>query len=174
MPSGSACSSRPLLLPFLVTDVGDGDGTLVQTILLVLVEAEGVQGGVGGAHLLGVIHTGDGQHALGEEEVIAGEGLVSQLTQVPVLGISVGHQLVEDMVISLDLKLEGDTGLLQKVGLDIGGGDFGSGAEVDTDELSESGGVVVTDGLGVAVSLQRRIGLDNLLLERTGVRAKTV
>merc|ERR1719347_356532 len=160
-----------LLLPLLVADVGNGDGTLVQTILLVLVEAEGVQGGVGGAHLLGVIHTGDGQHALSEEKVISGEGLVAQLAELPVLGIGVGHQLVEDMVISLDLQLEGDTGLLQKVGLDIGGGDFGSGAEMDTDEFTESGGVVVTDGLGVTVGLKRRIGLDNLLLERTGVLA---
>merc|ERR1719495_134131 len=160
-----------LLLPLLVANVGNGDGTLVQTILLVLVEAKGVQGGVGGAHLLGVIHTGDGQHALSEEKVISREGLVAQLAELPVLGIGVGHELVEDMVISLDLQLEGDTGLLQKVGLDIGGGDFGGGAEVDTDEFTESGGVVVTDGLGVTVGLKRRIGLDNLLLERTGVRA---
>ncbi len=63
-------------------------------------------------------------------------GLVAQLAELPVLGIGVGHQLVEDMVISLDLQLEGDTGLLQKVGLDIGGGDFGSGAEMDTDEFT--------------------------------------
>merc|ERR1719347_1089834 len=160
-----------LLLPLLVTNVGNGDGTLVQTILLILAEAEGIQGGVGGAHLLGVIHTGDGQHALSEEKVISRKGLVAQLAELPVLGIGVGHQLIEDMVISLDLQLEGDTGLLQKVGLDIGGGDFGSGAEVDTDEFTESGGVVVTDGLGVAISLKRRIGLDNLLLERTGVLA---
>merc|ERR1739838_1017853 len=158
-----------LLLPLLVTQVSDGNGALVQTILLILVEAKGVQGLVRGAHLLGVIHTGDGQHALSEEEVISGEGLVAQLAELPVLGVSIGHQLVEDMVISFNLQLEGDTGLLQKVGLDISGGDFGGGAEVDTDELSESGGVVVTDGLGVAVSLQRRVGLDNLLLERTGV-----
>merc|ERR1719428_1289820 len=108
-----------LLLPLLVTDVGDGDGTLVQTILLILAEAKGIQGGVSGAHLLGVIHTGDGQHALSEEKVISWEGLVAQLAELPVLGIGVGHQLVEDMVISLDLQLEGDTGLLQKVGLDI-------------------------------------------------------
>merc|ERR1719315_538676 len=106
-----------LLTTLLVANVGNGDGTLVQTILLVLVEAEGVQGGVGGAHLLGVIHTGDGQHALSEEKVISREGLVAQLAELPVLGIGVGHELVEDMVISLDLQLEGDTGLLQKVGL---------------------------------------------------------
>merc|ERR1719308_742177 len=160
-----------LLLPLLVTQVGDGDGTLVQTILLLLVEAEGVQGGVGGAHLLGVIHTGDGQHTLGNVEVISGEGLVAQQAHLPVLGVSVGHQLVEDMVISLDLQLEGDTGLLQKVGLDLGGGDLGGGAEVDTDELTETGGVVVTNGFGVTVGLKRRISLDNLLLKRTGVRA---
>merc|ERR1712168_371427 len=158
-----------LLLPLLVTQVGDGDGALVQTILLLLAEAEGVQGGVGGAHFLGVIHTGDGQHTLGDVEVIAGEGLVAQLAHLPVMRVSVGHELVENMVISLDLQLEGDTGLFQKVGLDIGGGDFGGGAEVDTDELTESGGVVVTDGLGVAISLQWRIGLNNLLLERTRV-----
>merc|ERR1712198_186041 len=158
-----------LLLPLLVAQVGDSNGALVQTILLLLSEAKGVQGGVGGAHLLGIIHTGDGQHTLGDEEEIAGEGLVTQQAHLPVLGVSIGHQLVEDVVISLDLKLEGDTGLLQKVGLDIGGSDFVGGTEVNTDELTEAGRVVVTDGLGVTVGLQRRVGLNNLLLKGTGV-----
>merc|ERR1719391_960587 len=160
-----------LLLPLLVAQVGDGNGALVQTILLLLAEAKGVQGSVGGAHLLGVIHTGDGQHTLGNVEVITGEGLVTQQAHVPVLGVGIGHQLVEDVVISLDLKLEGDTGLLQKVGLDIGGGDLGGGTEVDTDELTEAGRVVVTDGLGVTVGLQGRVGLNNLLLKGAGVGA---
>merc|ERR1712198_757420 len=158
-----------LLPPLLVAQVGDSNGALVQTILLLLSEAKGVQGGVGGAHLLGIIHTGDGQHTLGDEEEIAGEGLVTQQAHLPVLGVSIGHQLVEDVVISLDLKLEGDTGLLQKVGLDIGGSDFVGGTEVNTDELTEAGRVVVTDGLGVTVGLQRRVGLNNLLLKGTGV-----
>merc|ERR1712131_11169 len=152
-----------LLLPLLVAQVGDSNGALVQTILLLLSEAKGVQGGVGGAHLLGIIHTGDGQHTLGDEEVIAGEGLVTQQAHLPVLGVSIGHQLVEDVVISLDLKLEGDTGLLQKVSLDIGGSNLQVRSEVNTDELTESGRVVVTDGLGISVGLQGRIGLDNLL-----------
>merc|ERR1719462_401040 len=86
-----------------------------------------------------------------------------------VLGVGLGHDLVEDVVISLDLQLEGDTGLLQKVGLDVGRGDLHVGAELDTDELTESGGVVVTDGLGVTVGLQGRIGLNDLFLEGTGV-----
>ena len=33
----------------------------------------------------------------------------------------------------------------------------------------EAGRVVVTDGLGVTVGLQRRVGLNNLLLKGTGV-----
>merc|ERR1712198_86365 len=160
-----------LLLPLLVAQVGDGDGARVQTTLLLLAEAEGVQGGVSGAHLLGVIHTGDGQHTLGDVEVITGEGLVAQQAHVPVLGVGIGHQLVEDVVISLNLELEGDTGLLQKVGLDIGGGDLGGGTEVDTDELTKAGRVVVTHGLGVTVSLQGRVGLDDLLLKGAGVGA---
>jgi hypothetical protein len=40
---------------------------------------------------------------------------------------------------------------------------------VDTDELTESGGVIVPDGLCVSVGLQRGICLDNLFLERPGV-----
>merc|ERR1719516_486608 len=158
-----------LLLPLLIAQESDGDGALVQTILLVLSEAKSVQGGVGGAHFLGVIHTGDGQHTLGDKEVIAGEGLVAQQAHLPVLGVSIGHELVEDVVISLDLKLEGDTGLLQKVGLDIGGRDLGSGTEVNTDEFTEAGGVVVTDGLGVTIGLKRRVGLDNLLFKGAGI-----
>ena len=35
----------------------------------------------------------------------------------------------------------------------------------------ETGGVVVTDGLGVTVGFQGRVGLDNLLLKGTGIFA---
>merc|ERR1712002_669543 len=158
-----------LLFPFGVAQVGDGDGALVTVILLRLTEAQSVKGGVGGAHFLGVIHAGHGQHTLTDEVESAGIGLGGQTAHGMVFGISVGHDLVEDVVISLDLQLEGDTGLFQKVGLDIGGGDLHVGAELDTDELTESGGVVVTDGFGVTIGLQGRIGLNNLFLEGTGV-----
>ena len=36
---------------------------------------------------------------------------------------------------------------------------------MDSDELSEAGGVVVPHGLGVAPRLQDGVGLDNLVLE---------
>ena len=41
-------------------------------------------------------------------------------------------------------------------------------AELDLDELSEAGGVVVPDGLGVTEGLEEGVGLDDLLLEDTG------
>ena len=38
-----------------------------------------------------------------------------------------------------------------------------------TEDTYETRGVVVTDGLGVTVGLQGRVGLDNLLLKGTSV-----
>ena len=46
------------------------------------------------------------------------------------------HQLVEDVVGSLHLLLEGDPGLLQEVGLDIAPGQLPLDVEVDPDELA--------------------------------------
>ena len=48
------------------------------------------------------------------------------------------HHLVEDVVAPLDLLLEGDPGLLQKVGLDVAARQFPLDVEVDADELSLS------------------------------------
>ena len=120
--------------------MGNGDGGLVAVILLRLSETQSVKSGVGGAHFLSIIHTGDGQHTLADKVKRAGVGLGRQAAHGMVLGVSIGHDLVKDVVISLDLQLEGNTGLLQKVGLDIGGGNFVGGAEVDTDELTLEGG----------------------------------
>ena len=71
-----------------------------------------------------------------DEKVSSWVRLCAQLAHCVIFWVSIGHQLVEDVVISLDLELEGDTGLLQKVSLDIGGGDLARGAEVDTDEFT--------------------------------------
>ena len=76
------------------------------------------------------------RHHLADEVVSAWVGLGGQVTHSVVLWVSVGHDLVEDVVISLNLQLEGDTGLLQEVGLNIGGGDLHVGSELNTDELS--------------------------------------
>lgn len=50
-------------------------------------------------------------------------------------------------------------------GLNIGTGQLAHGAEVNTDEFTESGGVVVTHGLGVTESLKHRVSLHDLIFQ---------
>ena len=76
------------------------------------------------------------------------------------------EQLVEDVVGPLHLLLLGDTRLLEQVGHNVATGELSTGGEVDSDELSEPGGVVVPRGLGVAVGLQDGVGGHDLVLKR--------
>ena len=75
------------------------------------------------------------------------------------------EQLVEDVVGPLHLLLLGDTGLLEQVGHDVTTAELAAGGEVDSDELSEPGGVVVPRGLGVAIGLQDGVGGHDLVLK---------
>lgn len=50
-------------------------------------------------------------------------------------------------------------------GLDISTGQFAHRSEVDANEFTESGRVVVTDSLGVTERLKNGIGLHDLILE---------
>merc|ERR1712012_1399170 len=61
--------------------------------------------------------------------------------------------------------LVGETGLLEQVDDHVSSRQLSGGVEVDTDELSEPGGVVVPDGLGVAPGLKDGVGLDDLVLK---------
>ena len=74
-------------------------------------------------------------------------------------------ELVEDMVAPLNSLLLRDTGLLKQVGHDVTTGKLSGSGEVDTDELSEPGGVVVPRGLRVAVRLQNWVGGNDLVLK---------
>ena len=69
------------------------------------------------------------------------------------------------MVGPLHLLLLSDTGLLQEGGDDVATTELSGGREVDSDELSEPGGVVVPSCLGVTVGLQDRVGGNNLVLK---------
>ena len=80
--------------------------------------------------------------------------------------VSIGlEQLVEDVVGPLHLLLLSDTGLLKQIRHDITTAKLSRGGEVDSDELSEPGGVVVPRGLGVAVGLQDGVGGHDLVLK---------
>lgn len=69
------------------------------------------------------------------------------------------------MVGSFLLLLEDDSGLLEQVGLDVSSRQFSRRAKVNSDELSESRGVIVTDGFGVTERFQDGVGLDDLIFE---------
>ena len=69
------------------------------------------------------------------------------------------------MVGPLDLLLLSDTGLLKKVRHNVATSELSGCGEMDTDELSESGGVVVPRSLGVAIGLQNWVGGHNLVLK---------
>ena len=69
------------------------------------------------------------------------------------------------MVATLKRLLVGETGLLEQVDHHVGSRQLSRGVEVDTDELSESGGVVVPHSLGVTPGLQHRVGLNYFVLK---------
>ena len=69
------------------------------------------------------------------------------------------------MVGPLDLLLLGDTRLLEQVGDDVASTELAAGGEVDTDEFTESRGVVVPRSLGIAIGLQDWVGGNDLVLK---------
>ena len=71
-------------------------------------------------HFLFVIHACDGEHSLGDEKVVSRVGILSQQSHVVIFGVVRTHELIEDVIISLDFQLESDARLFQEVGLDIG------------------------------------------------------
>ena len=70
------------------------------------------------------------------------------------------------MVGSLDLLLLSNTRLLQQIGDDVTTSQLARGGEMDTDELSETGGVVIPGGLGITIGLKDGVGGHNLVLKR--------
>ena len=75
------------------------------------------------------------------------------------------------MVVSLVLALRDDSGSLQQVVGDVAAHHAALGVEVDLDELAEPRRVVVASRLSVSERLQDRVGVENLGLQREGIRA---
>jgi len=75
-------------------------------------------------------------------------------------------ELVEDMVGSLNLLLLSNTRLLKKIGHNVATSKLTRGGEMDTDEFTETGGVVVSGGLGITIGLKNGVGGHNLVLKR--------
>merc|ERR550532_1874913 len=166
-----------LQLSLVVTTLLDVDDTSgshhtggqhVAVELLLLRESKNVEGVLGVLQLLIVVDGGDGGLPLGYVDVVIDVVGNAALGPQTALADSVTvrlEQLVEDVVRSLHLLLLSDTGLLQQVGHDVATSQLSGGREMDTDELSETGRVVVPGGLGVTVGLQDGVGGHNLVLK---------
>merc|ERR1719266_2725969 len=147
-----------------LTTAHDTGGDLHAVPGLILREANDVEGIHGVLKLLIVVDRGDGGLTLGDKAVKV--DVVAKET----LFLHVGHErleeLVEDVVGPLHLLLLSDTRLLQQVGHDVATRQLASSVEVDTDELTETGRVVVPGRLGITVGLQNGVGGHNLVLKR--------
>merc|ERR550532_477632 len=166
-----------LQLSLVVTTLLDVDDTSgshhtggqhVAVELLLLRESKNVEGVLGVLQLLVVVDGGDSGLALGDVDVVVdvvGDAALGPQTALADAVTVRLEQLVEDVVRSLHLLLLSDTGLLQQVGHDVATSQLSGGREMDTDELSETGRVVVPGGLGVAVRLQDGVGGHNLVLK---------
>jgi hypothetical protein len=126
-------------------------------------EANDIEGIKSVLTLFIVIDGGDGGLALRDVDVVIG------ISRAVALGLHLGveglEELIEDMVRSLNTLLFSDTGFLQKVGHNVATSQFTGTVEVDTDELTETGGVVIPGSLGITVRLQNGIGGHNLVLK---------
>merc|ERR1711899_679455 len=146
----------------------DGGGQHVAIELLLNGKAQDVEGVLGVEKLLIVINGVDLGLTLGDIDVVVDvsrhEALGTETSLADAVSVRL-EQLVEDVVGPLDLLLLGDTGLLEQVGHDVTTAELAAGGEVDTDEFTETGGVVIPRGLCVSVGLQNWVSGHNLVLK---------
>merc|ERR1719365_249115 len=88
------------------------------------------------------------------------------LSQTSTNAITVGlDELVEDVVGSLNFLLLSDTGLLKQIRHNVTTSQLARGSEVNTDEFTKTGGVVIPGCLGITIGLQNGVGGHNLVLK---------
>merc|ERR1719398_513897 len=155
----------------LINDTTAGHDTGSQHVAIKLLgrsKAQDVEGILSVEELLIVINGVDLGLSLGDIDVVidvtGNEAFGTEASLANPISIRL-EQLVEDVVGPLHLLLLSDTGLLQQVGHDITATQLARVGEVDTNELSEPGGVVVPRRLGVAIGLQNGVGGHNLVLK---------
>merc|ERR1719510_2658911 len=141
----------------LVNDATAGHDTSGQHVaikLLLFSKSKDIEGILSVEKLLVVIDGVDLCLSLRDIDVVVDvrgdEALCTEATGANVVTVRL-EQLVEDVVGPLHLLLLSDTGLLEQVGYDVATAELTRGSEVDTNELSETGGVVVPRSLGVTV-----------------------
>merc|ERR1719410_1762185 len=138
-------------------------GVPVHIILLLLGEAKRHEGLMSELHVLLVVNGGDSELALGDIPVV--KDLIAEEALLLEVGNFIGHDVVEGVVASLKGLLVSQTRLLKQVDNHVSSGQLTRLVEMDTDELSESGGVVIPHSLGVTPGLEHRVGGNDLILK---------
>merc|ERR1719193_258375 len=151
------------LLVLDVTHHDDTTGNLVRVITFLIRETENFESFSSTFVFKGIVHSVNSDHTLAGPVVIL--GVVTDHAHLKNVGQFAVHDLEEDMVVSFSRKLEDDTRLFKQVDFNITSSKFTGISEMDTDELTETGRVVVTDSLGITPSFKDGIGLDNLILK---------
>merc|ERR1711884_355005 len=146
-----------------VAHVHHAGGVPVHIVLLLGGEAESHESLVSELHVLLVINGGDSQFALGHVPIV--QDVVGQKSLLLEVGDSIRHDVVEGVVATLQRLLISQTRLLKQIDNHVSSGQLAGGIKMDTDELSETGRVVIPHSLGVTPGLQDGVGGHNLVLE---------
>merc|ERR1719341_2300471 len=124
-----------------VAHVHHASGVLEHFVLHRVGEAKNVKGLISKLHVLLVVDGGNGEFALGHKPVVL--DVVGQQALLLEVGNLVRHEVVEGVVATLQRLLVGETGLLEQVDNHVGSRQLTGGVEVDTDELSKPGRVII-------------------------------
>merc|ERR1719150_3644979 len=110
-------------------------------------------------HILLVVNGWDSEFTLGDVPVV--KDLIGEETFLLEVWDSIRHHVVESVVASLKRLLVCETRLLEQVDNHVSSRQFTRGVEMDTDEFTKTGRVVISDSLGITPGLQDRVGGNN-------------
>merc|ERR1712226_92025 len=153
-----------LLLELNLTTSHDSSSDLVAIPFLFMTEANTVKGSISVFQLFIVINGSNSDLAL---RYI---GVVIDIISKETLGLHVRYsrlqELIEDVVRPLNFLLLSNTRFLKQVGLNVTTTKLARGGEMDPNEFTKPGGVVIPGGLGITIRLQNRVSSHNLVLKR--------
>merc|ERR1711881_140125 len=146
-----------------VTHVHHSCGVLEDIIFFLLGESQDIKGFISKHHVFLVINRWNSKFTLGDKPVV--QDVIAKKTLLLEVGNLVGHKVIESVVASLKGLLVSQSGFLQEIDNHVSSRQFSSLIEVNTDELSETGGVVIPDSLCITPGLKNRVSLHNLVLK---------
>merc|ERR1711881_58859 len=146
-----------------VTHVHHSCGVLEDVIFFLLGESQDIKSFISKHHVFLVINRWNSKFSLGDKPVV--QDVIAKKTLLLEVRNLVRRKVIESMVASLKGLLVSQSGFLQEIDNHVSSRQFSSLIEVNTDELSKTGGVVIPDSLGITPGLKDRVSLHNLVLK---------